>query len=310
MWKRSNVKKDGWASVKKSLLTAVLITIIFLIISNIFSVGQNTVYIMNQKNLLSTELLYSNSQTGSDSSARAASVYSNAMALSSMQIFLSLLALAAMFFLINPLGVGYSRWFLSNRKHETSAHISELFSPFQQGCYMGVVSGTAWKSMWSGIWASVASYCFIPLYAVFIFVIYSVAKTAVMVSGSNLTVTEESLLHSFLLIAPTYIILFSATFLLGLAGYMAITLNRKYAYFFTQFILAENPTIGAKNALNRSKRMTYGIKLQLFYLELSFIGWWLLAIITCGILSLGVLPYTQATYAEAYINRKNELHMT
>ncbi|MEY8388043.1 DUF975 family protein [Oscillospiraceae bacterium 38-13] len=50
-----------------------------------------------------------------------------------------------------------------------------------------------------------------------------------------------------------------------------------YRYHFAMFNLYENPGIGVMEALDMSKRQTYGYKLQLFTLDLSYLGWALLA---------------------------------
>lgn len=50
-----------------------------------------------------------------------------------------------------------------------------------------------------------------------------------------------------------------------------------YRYSFARFNLYENPGIGAMEALDMSKRQTLGYKSQLFMLDLSYIGWILLA---------------------------------
>ena len=50
-----------------------------------------------------------------------------------------------------------------------------------------------------------------------------------------------------------------------------------YRYSFAVMNLCENPELGVMEALNLSKRQTFGYKWQLFVLQLSFIGWYLLA---------------------------------
>jgi uncharacterized membrane protein len=50
--------------------------------------------------------------------------------------------------------------------------------------------------------------------------------------------------------------------------------------------------------------MTEGHKMELFVLGLSFIGWGFLCVITLGIASIWVIPYMQATYANAYKSLK------
>ena len=302
MWTCSEVKKEGWSKLSKSLWTAVLMTLVFTLISGIFTTGQNAV------NMAKYRIQFSGGWESFLSNANNSSP--ELVILNLLQSFIGLLAIAALFFLINPLQVGYRRWFLTNRKPEGTTGIHLLFSSFQQGTYMGIVGGTAWLTLWTSIWGVVASLCFIPLWGVFIAAIFSVVLAASgSASGTSSAINQKEFINSLLNIAPAYFIIFFILLLVCLAGFLAITLNRKYAYFFTEFILAENPTIGAKNALNLSKRMTVGLKKKLFILDLSFIGWWLLSSLTCGILSLGVMPYTYAAYTEVYISRKAEQHI-
>ena len=53
-----------------------------------------------------------------------------------------------------------------------------------------------------------------------------------------------------------------------------------YRYRFALYNLYENPGIGVMEALNMSKQQTLGYKGQLFMLDLSYIGWLLLASLT------------------------------
>ena len=51
-----------------------------------------------------------------------------------------------------------------------------------------------------------------------------------------------------------------------------------YRYSFAMLKLCENPELGVMEALDLSKRQTNGYKMQLFLLQLSFIGWSLLVL--------------------------------
>ncbi|MHB1483037.1 MAG: DUF975 family protein [Saccharofermentanales bacterium] len=73
-----------------------------------------------------------------------------------------------------------------------------------------------------------------------------------------------------------------------------------YAYRMIPFILADNPGIGAKRALKLSSKMTKGHKMEMFVLDLSFLGWYLLGYLACFVGLYGVYPYHQATFAELY----------
>jgi len=72
------------------------------------------------------------------------------------------------------------------------------------------------------------------------------------------------------------------------------------SYSQTFFILANDETVGAKEAINRSKKIMYGNKWRYFCLQLRFIGWGILSILTLGIGFLWLVPYTQVTMAKFF----------
>ena len=68
-----------------------------------------------------------------------------------------------------------------------------------------------------------------------------------------------------------------------------------YRYRFALYNLCENPDMGVMEALNMSKAQTMGFKGQLFVLDLTFIGWYLLSGLTAGILLIWLAPYRMQT---------------
>ena len=68
-----------------------------------------------------------------------------------------------------------------------------------------------------------------------------------------------------------------------------------YRYRFALYNLCENPEMGVMDAIRLSKQQTQGHKMDLFVLDLSFIGWSLLCALTLGILSIWISPYIQQT---------------
>ena len=103
---------------------------------------------------------------------------------------------------------------------------------------------------------------------------------------------------------------FKVTFLVGLYTFLWSLLFiipgivKTYAYSMSMYILAENKGKSARECINESKAMTDGHKMDLFVLNLSFIGWLLLVGITLGIASIWVVPYMNATMANAYQSLK------
>lgn len=90
-----------------------------------------------------------------------------------------------------------------------------------------------------------------------------------------------------------YILLW--TLLLIIPGIIA-----SLSYAMTPYIMAENPDMGANEAIAASKKMMKGQKENLFYLYLTFLGWWLLCLFTLGIGFLWLNPYMKAAEAAFY----------
>jgi uncharacterized membrane protein len=81
---------------------------------------------------------------------------------------------------------------------------------------------------------------------------------------------------------------------------------KSYSYAMTPYILLDKPELSATEAITESRNMMNGHKMELFLLDLSFIGWILLSMLTCGILFFYVAPYMQAARAEFYRTLKGD----
>lgn len=80
-----------------------------------------------------------------------------------------------------------------------------------------------------------------------------------------------------------------------------------YGYAMTPYILLENPEMTANEAITKSKELMDGNRWRLFCLEISFIGWNLLAVLlTCGIGYFWLVPYMEASFAAFYREIKAE----
>ncbi len=73
-----------------------------------------------------------------------------------------------------------------------------------------------------------------------------------------------------------------------------------YCYMQVGYLMAENPYLTTRRAMELSKKMMDGEKWNTFVLQLSFIGWNLLCGLTFGIGYIFLEPYVQATFAELY----------
>lgn len=83
---------------------------------------------------------------------------------------------------------------------------------------------------------------------------------------------------------------------------------KSYSYRMVPYILAQEPELSGREAIDRSREMMDGHKWRAFVLDLSFILWHLLAAFTMGIVGVFyVVPYVEATNAELYYALRGEV---
>ena len=73
------------------------------------------------------------------------------------------------------------------------------------------------------------------------------------------------------------------------------------SYSLVPYILVDDPNMASGDVLDLSSKMMNGHKMDYFKLELSFIGWHLLAVLTLGILEIWIAPY-QATAMTKFLS--------
>ena len=78
------------------------------------------------------------------------------------------------------------------------------------------------------------------------------------------------------------------------------------SYSLVPYILVDDPNMSSSDVLDLSAKMMDGHKMDYFKLELSFIGWHLLAVLTLGILEIWIAPYQATAMAKFLIEVKSE----
>lgn len=81
---------------------------------------------------------------------------------------------------------------------------------------------------------------------------------------------------------------------------------KSLSYAMTMYIVKDHPELTVNEAIDLSKDMMYGHKYDLFYLYISFIGWYLLSILTLGIGTFWLMPYIETAQASFYEDVKAE----
>lgn len=81
---------------------------------------------------------------------------------------------------------------------------------------------------------------------------------------------------------------------------------KSYSYSQIYFILAENPNLSVRKALQISKIITRGYKGELFVQDLSFFGWVILSLLTGSLGLVFLTPYYQGAKTHAYAYLKEQ----
>ena len=115
-------------------------------------------------------------------------------------------------------------------------------------------------------------------------------KVATLLDGFKINYINNVLLYVLISVFTTL-----WTLLFIIPGIIAA-----YSYTMAPYILLEHPELSAKEAIGYSKQMMKGHKFELFVLQLSFILWALLGIVTFGIAYIYVDPYITLTTTDFY----------
>ncbi|PGL66760.1 DUF975 family protein [Bacillus sp. AFS055030] len=152
------------------------------------------------------------------------------------------------------------------------------------------------------------------IYSLFITAIITIGSTRLYTFATKEDVQPYSLqtifyyfrnlnlyLNAFLLNFLTYLYSTLWTLLLIVPGII-----KSYSYRMAPYIFIEEPHLTPNDAITKSRRMMDGYKWKLFCLDISFIGWIILCILTVGIGFLWLFPYMNASEAHFYHELKNK----
>jgi uncharacterized membrane protein len=205
---------------------------------------------------------------------------------------IGLLGIAYQIFVAPVIQVGGNRWYSRNRESDAIPPIGMVFSLFKAGSYLKTVGSMLWMNLFLFLWGLIA---LVPLFAGATFFI-------VQIIGSSMDWPGYGLPHLFNRWTGAHwanLSILSLIILVSLLMSLPVIIKR-YSYRMTPWILADNPQIGYKRALRLSMDLTSGHKWDIFILDLSFIGWYLLGLMACGVGVIFVTPYYLAVQAELY----------
>ncbi len=157
-------------------------------------------------------------------------------------------------------------------------------------------------------------YCIAPSVVADIFILYPCGYVFVMQLMSFMRDGKQNLVSDYfklfkdkyIIALPVMALAFLYTFLWTLL-FIIPGIIKGYSYALTQYISIDNQTFKAEECINQSMKMMKGNKWRLFLLDLSFIGWYLLAIFfTLGIGLLWVVPYHETARILFYEDLKSQ----
>lgn len=193
------------------------------------------------------------------------------------------------------ISVGVVRWYSRNREAAVTPAVDIVFSLFKDNNYGRTLGGMLWMYLFLFLWGLLAS---VPVSIGFSLFFIGILTNSLNQSGGSFKNFDFRDFNSSLM-GDQFIII---AFILAMAAILLAipAIIKGYSYRMTPWILADNPKIGYQRALKLSIALTRGQKMNIFVLDLSFIGWGLLCLLTCGIGYLFLAPYYYATQAELY----------
>ena len=97
------------------------------------------------------------------------------------------------------------------------------------------------------------------------------------------------------LMALAHLYIFCWTLLFVIPGIRAA-----FSYALIYLIKADHPDWDADRCIGESKRLMEGNRWRYFCFCLSFLGWWILGVLTCGLAFIFIMPYFNVAKASFY----------
>lgn len=200
--------------------------------------------------------------------------------------FIPFAPLAVTLLVMPPLIVGQARWFSRGREAAAVPAFDQLFSLFRGGSWGPTVGAMLWMYLFLFLWSLIAV---LPM---------AVLVPLLVVARVFQRSPDRPWTEFVALDRVGVVLIVVGIFLVFLLAIPAVI--KMYSYRMVPWILADNPQIGYDRALKLSMALTRGQRWDIFVLDLSFLGWFLLGVLACGVGVLFVMPYYWAVYAELY----------
>ena len=274
-WIRTELKAEARAALSKGYWRTVLVALILMMVAGSgVSVGNAPSSFSTVYNSGSSYEIHGSSGSDFDldldflDDLSAEEVAGIIAMISGIIVIALIISIALNLFLFGPLTVGCARYTELAIKRPADFNLGRGFSPN----YWNVVKSMFIRTLFTALWAL--------LYAVVYLILTGIIVGVMIASDAS---------------GGVIVFLMFLLFLIGLAGGFLLAL-KLYEYRMIPYILASDPNMARRDVFRISKEMVKGERLNILVLDLSFIGWILLAVLTCGILMIFyVNPYKMLT---------------
>ena len=289
-WIRADLKAEARAALSKGYWRTVLVALILMMVAGSgVSVGNAPSSVSTVYNSGSSYEIHSSSGSDFDldldflDNLSAEEVAGIIAMISGIIVIALIISIALNLFLFGPLTVGCARYTELAIKRPADFNLGRGFSPNYWNVvksmfrgfspnYWNVVKSMFIRTLFTALWAL--------LYAVVYLILTGIIVGVMIASDAS---------------GGVIVFLMFLLFLIGLAGGFLLAL-KLYEYRMIPYILASDPNMARRDVFRISKEMVKGERLNILVLDLSFIGWILLAVLTCGILMIFyVNPYKMLT---------------
>jgi len=205
---------------------------------------------------------------------------------------LAVCVLAVALLVAQPMGAGLRDWYRRNRAG-SEVPPDVLFLPFEKRRYAIVVHTFVLRFVRLAPW-------FLP---------GAIAAVAASLLVALRYATDAAWLQGASNLPPDSFTGLTLPVLLAIGIVLAAFLPawiRDYAFRPVPWILSALPGLSPRDIVRLAERMTRGHRLDLFLLDLSFAGWAISSLFTCGTGLLFLAPYYEAVQAETHARLAEE----
>ena len=281
MWKRSELKKNAKEALRRNYWKAFVVSLIATGLSGSMS-GLN----LNLGGSGSRQIPNNN---GFNFNFDSGIVYS-LLAIVAVVVIVAIAVVLIFAALSYLLSLGEARFYVSANSND--ADMSLLAHAFKKDRFLNVIKVLFIKDLYVEVILFLSVCVGLAISAALLFMSRAISTNGIIVYDFPRYFMNNSLAIC------TCIAIILASFMPGLI--------KSYQLSMVKYIVADNTKIGLKRAFHISKQLTNGNKWRIFVLDLSFIGWFLLGLLACGIGVIFVQPYYKATKAQLYLHLRNE----